>query len=247
MVLLSGCSSTEKSQPTVAAPSPVIAQVESPSPSPQIDPFQEATDIAIGASTIAESAISSDDWQLVADQWRQVINLLREVPTDSPNRAEAQKKIKEYQRQLIIAKQNVANPPQVEEVVSKISDSQPQSTSQASKASASTSKSQAKPKPKINATREFLNAYFHDVVNEGGYGYEYWCTKKAGFRSRLFSPRSYKILQADNNYGVVRIDSSNKGGSHITSNWSFYLDKETDKKHTGLPSGLCISLMTGDD
>jgi hypothetical protein len=61
-------------------------------------------DIAIGAVNISKSAVSRDDWNLVASRWQEAINLLKEVPTSSPDHATAQAKVAQYQRFLADAK-----------------------------------------------------------------------------------------------------------------------------------------------
>jgi predicted aspartyl protease len=65
-------------------------------------------DIATGASTISKSAVSRDDWKLVVNSWQQAINLLKQVPTSSPQHAIAQKKLPQYQRFLGEAKEKAA-------------------------------------------------------------------------------------------------------------------------------------------
>ena len=122
--LAAGCSQTEPPQ-TTALPTPsttATSSPQSPAPakpspsatpsaiaSPQSDPLPEAIDIAMGAATIAQSAILPDDWKLVANQWQQAIALLKSVPASHPQKALAQKKIAEYQSNLAYANQQVVN------------------------------------------------------------------------------------------------------------------------------------------
>lgn len=82
------------------------------------DRFQDALDSAVGAITIAQSATSKDDWDLVSSRLQNSINLLKEVPASSPNYAEAQVKIQEYGANLNYAQQQLGFPPitQTEEV-----------------------------------------------------------------------------------------------------------------------------------
>ena len=68
------------------------------------DTYQQAIDIASGAITISKSAVSRDDWNLVASQWQEAIKLLKAVPASSPKRAIAQTKAAQYQRFLADAK-----------------------------------------------------------------------------------------------------------------------------------------------
>jgi predicted aspartyl protease len=67
-------------------------------------------DIAVGAVTISKSAVSRDDWKLVATYWQQAINLLKQIPSSSPKRAIAQTKLSQYQRLLAEAKEKSAPP-----------------------------------------------------------------------------------------------------------------------------------------
>ncbi|OKH38152.1 hypothetical protein NIES2119_11395 [[Phormidium ambiguum] IAM M-71] len=64
------------------------------------DSYEEAIAKATRAKSIGQSAQSRDDWKLVNNQWQQVIQLLKAVPTSSPNYAKAQAKLKEYQEQI---------------------------------------------------------------------------------------------------------------------------------------------------
>ncbi|MFB2938543.1 TIGR02281 family clan AA aspartic protease [Aerosakkonemataceae cyanobacterium BLCC-F154] len=63
------------------------------------DSYEEAQAKATRAKSIGESAQSRDDWKLVSSQWQKVMQLLKAVPTSSPNYAQAQAKLKEYQEQ----------------------------------------------------------------------------------------------------------------------------------------------------
>jgi predicted aspartyl protease len=71
---------------------------------PTDENYAKAIDIATGAVNISKSAVSRDDWNLVASQWQEAINLLKEVPTSSPQHATAQAKVAQYQRFLSEAK-----------------------------------------------------------------------------------------------------------------------------------------------
>jgi predicted aspartyl protease len=81
-----------------------------PTPSPNSETFDRAMDIAAGAVTISKSAVSRDDWKLVASYWQQAINLLKQVPSSSPKGALAQTKLSQYQRLLAEAKEKSAPP-----------------------------------------------------------------------------------------------------------------------------------------
>ncbi len=77
---------------TNAAPAaPSIRPGTSPSPekpilagvlekTPTTDTYKQAIDAATGAITISKSAVSPEDWSLVASQWQQAINSLKAVP-----------------------------------------------------------------------------------------------------------------------------------------------------------------------
>jgi clan AA aspartic protease (TIGR02281 family) len=66
---------------------------------------ERALDKAYSAISISQSAQSSDDWNLVVSQWSNAIALMKAVPATNPNKALAQTKIAEYQRNLTYAKQ----------------------------------------------------------------------------------------------------------------------------------------------
>lgn len=82
----------------LSKPSPTTSAT--PAPSPQLDPFREAVNAAISAATLTQSAKSQDDWNTVVAQWQKAINLMKTVPTSSPNYTVAQKKVSEYQLNL---------------------------------------------------------------------------------------------------------------------------------------------------
>ena len=65
-------------------------------------------DMAVGAVSISKSAVSRDDWKLVANSWQQAVNLLKEVPATSPQHAIAAKKLPQYQRFMAEAKEKSA-------------------------------------------------------------------------------------------------------------------------------------------
>jgi predicted aspartyl protease len=91
-----------------ATPKPSALLVK---PSPiNSEAYDRAMDIAMGAVTISKSAVSRQDWTLVASQWQQAINLLKTVPTASTQHKQAQTKVAQYQRFLAEAKEK-ATPP----------------------------------------------------------------------------------------------------------------------------------------
>lgn len=72
--------------------------------------FELALDKAYSAFNISQSAQSSYDWNLVMSQWQEAIALLKAVPATSPNKVIAQKKLIDYQRNLIYAQQQANRP-----------------------------------------------------------------------------------------------------------------------------------------
>ncbi len=101
------------------SPTPKAVATTSPTPKPQVakpqpaktpniptgpDTFEDATDTAVGAVTISQSAVSRDDWSLVVSRWEEAINLMKQVPASSKNYKTAQTKLSEYQKKLADAK-----------------------------------------------------------------------------------------------------------------------------------------------
>lgn len=72
--------------------------------------FQDALDTADSATTIAQSAVSTDDWKLVVSKWQSAIALLTEMPASNPHFAEAQAKISEYLGKLADARKHLNQP-----------------------------------------------------------------------------------------------------------------------------------------
>lgn len=122
LALTTACSSTEQSQDTPAvSPSSKLetkaaSRIATTDASPNLssaqktEGFQVALDSGMSAATIAQSAESKDDWNLVISRWKTAINLLKMVPKSNSNYAKAQKKIPEYQRNLAYAQQQLKNP-----------------------------------------------------------------------------------------------------------------------------------------
>lgn len=74
-----------------------------------IDPFIKAINKATNSTTLAQSAESPADWDLVVVGWLEAIAAMESVPVDNPKRAFAQKKVAEYYRNLNIARQRAKN------------------------------------------------------------------------------------------------------------------------------------------
>ncbi len=96
----------------VEAASPVPVAVPGPTETSaqpfSADTFREAVNRATSAVAIGQSAQSEADWQLAASRWQQAIALMEQVPTTSPNRAQAETKAKEYQQNLATAQRRAA-------------------------------------------------------------------------------------------------------------------------------------------
>lgn len=112
VTLLAGCSSPQKVQLTVKSPiSSPNAESSAPLNNPKIssespkNTFQDALDTAAGATSISQSSVSKDDWNLVYSKWQEAINLMITIPDNSENYVMAQKKIAEYGKNLSYAKQ----------------------------------------------------------------------------------------------------------------------------------------------
>jgi predicted aspartyl protease len=86
-------------------------QVQPPQPSLARDTYQQAIDLATGAMTISQSAVSREDWSLVANRWQTAINSLKAVTSKSPHYQTAQKKLSQYLPYLAEAKLRATPPP----------------------------------------------------------------------------------------------------------------------------------------
>ncbi|MGQ4647323.1 hypothetical protein [Lyngbya aestuarii] len=75
----------------------------------QIDPFTKAVGKAISAATLAQSAASEKDWDLVVSRWIAAIDGMQAVPPESPKRIFAQKKVVEYLQNLDIAQRKASS------------------------------------------------------------------------------------------------------------------------------------------
>jgi hypothetical protein len=70
---------------------------------PIADPFSQATDRALQAWTLTQSARSPEDWDRAALVWIQAVSLMQSVPPGDAKRAFAQKKVVEYLRNAAYA------------------------------------------------------------------------------------------------------------------------------------------------
>jgi len=104
--LATGCSPT--SLPDITDATSVtrpVANQKSSSNCSQIDPFIKAVNKAQNAATLAQSAQSKSDWDLVVLRWVQALEAMQAVRPESPRHAFAQKKAVEYFRNLDLALQ----------------------------------------------------------------------------------------------------------------------------------------------
>lgn len=108
-------SSTPQTTPVVKAqatpsrasqrpPKSAVLSSATTSPTESDNNYEQALDVAAGAVTISKSAVSRDDWSLVANQWQKAIDLLKAVPAKNANHANAQKKLASYKSLLADAK-----------------------------------------------------------------------------------------------------------------------------------------------
>jgi predicted aspartyl protease len=82
----------------------------SPAPTPlepsltELSAFEMALNKAAGATSISQSAVSVDDWNLVVSQFQEAIALMKQVRRNSGNFSFAQRQIVEYRRQITLAR-----------------------------------------------------------------------------------------------------------------------------------------------
>lgn len=65
--------------------------------------FREAVNHATSAADLTQTAKTKAEWNAVSNDWQRAIDLMKAVPSTSPNYQVAQKKIVEYQRNLNFA------------------------------------------------------------------------------------------------------------------------------------------------
>ncbi|MEG4283970.1 hypothetical protein QUB68_12645 [Microcoleus sp. A006_D1] len=97
-----------------AAPASPAPKAASPAPkaaAPKPDSWREAVNNAQKAAILAQTAQSQNEWIAVASEWQKAVQLLRAVPSTSPNHQKAQQKVAEYQANLIVANRRAAAAP----------------------------------------------------------------------------------------------------------------------------------------
>jgi clan AA aspartic protease (TIGR02281 family) len=119
LLFLSACSSpASNSQPNetpIESPVPAVeasvaassSQSSAPTPNP-VDKYLEAIDVASSAQAFSQSALTKDDWILVADKWQEAIALLKTVPKDSANYNLAVNLLPQYEQNKSKARQKSA-------------------------------------------------------------------------------------------------------------------------------------------
>lgn len=116
LTALTACSPPNSAE-TTTLPDPAVdppaAIATTPTPTPTVpgDPFQKGLDKAASAVSLAESAQTTDDWNLVISQWQRAIGFLKAVPKSSPDAKAAQKLLPQYQRSLAQAQQRAKQQP----------------------------------------------------------------------------------------------------------------------------------------
>ncbi|MBC6473686.1 MAG: hypothetical protein GDA48_13435 [Hormoscilla sp. GM102CHS1] len=112
-------------QPQVKEPAPKPSTVPTPAEKPQpanqispgtggVDPAQGwrlAINKATSAAELTQTAQTKADWETVASQWTEAIELLKIVPSDHPEYDRAQQKIVEYQKNMEYAQRVAASRP----------------------------------------------------------------------------------------------------------------------------------------
>jgi predicted aspartyl protease len=123
---LVGCQNQVKTPPTVvatpvmpeAAPAPVAVQ---PPKQDDAEIYQQALSKAAAANAIRQSALSKDDWLLIADSMQSSVDLLKSISPQSSQSVLAAKILPEYQQKLAAARAKSTNfvpkaPPRIESV-----------------------------------------------------------------------------------------------------------------------------------
>lgn len=176
----------------------------------------------MSAATIAQSAVSPDDWNLVANRWQDGIALLEKTPSSHPKKQLASQKIEEYQRNLAYAKAQSAQRSQPKPSPTTIVASQPPTTptqlpattllsqpetqssqspattpssqpqTQSPQPSATTSSAQPNQSPAISANL----ALAQHLQQSGAKMYEaYWCNV-CRWQEKQFGPEAYSYITA---------------------------------------------------
>ena len=109
---VAGCRSNQTDQPiaSVSSPSPSSPPIAAPIPP---DPatlqatYKLALEKASSAKNISQTALTEDDWTLVASRWQQAIALLKSLPAAAPYQLLAKNKLKEFEREFATAQKKL--------------------------------------------------------------------------------------------------------------------------------------------
>ncbi|EAW38018.1 hypothetical protein [Lyngbya sp. PCC 8106] len=105
---------SESEEVETLTPEETTPETSEPPPTaetPAADPWTEAVRSAINAANLAQTAQSRTEWENVASQWRQAVELMGQVPESSPNYQTAQQKVTEYEANRQVALQRAAGAP----------------------------------------------------------------------------------------------------------------------------------------
>ncbi|WP_293346532.1 MULTISPECIES: hypothetical protein [unclassified Microcoleus] len=97
--------------PKAASPAPKAASPAPKAAAPKPDSWREGVNNAQKAAVLAQTAQSQAEWIAVASEWQKAVQLMRAVPSTSPNHSKAQQKAAEYQANLIVANRRAAAAP----------------------------------------------------------------------------------------------------------------------------------------
>jgi clan AA aspartic protease (TIGR02281 family) len=117
LVALTACNSTPPVNNVAASPlassTPMVMSTPLVQPSlmtaATVDAYPEALNAAAAAQSVSGSAITREDWSLVANQWQNSVKLLQSVPKSSTNYLFATKLLPQYQQNLSQARQKSVN------------------------------------------------------------------------------------------------------------------------------------------
>lgn len=113
---IAGCRPpTEPPSPSIApSPSADAATTAAPISSPatpqrsEAEVYQQALSRANSAQNLSKTALSYDDWSLVASRWQQAIEGLKSLPDNSPYRVMAKEKLPQLEQGWATAKQRAS-------------------------------------------------------------------------------------------------------------------------------------------
>lgn len=212
----------------VSTPSPI------PSPSMPSNIFEMGLEKASKAAYSAKNAEMKEDWELTANRWQQAIEMMESLPIDHPNSTEAQANIPEYKRNLLVAQNRSQRTVSGAGYLQVDAPGKVDSVNKVVSASA----------------KGFLEGYMNSIVNQGRTGHDFWCSKSKGSRVSFFSPRSWDLLDSHTSGSrqaaafTVQLDSSNKGGSQITTNWAVVIEREQRNAKSKIsPGNWCVSMI----